>query len=142
MKRSTKRILLSTGIPLLCFGAYWFDLVRYDSYSDSNLLWGALVTIILMVARYLHYPLEEKIERFSPAWMIGVGAGVSLVAIGAVISNNADWPILKSWAEYVWFFGLFGVLISYLIMPKERKPHEWSFFQACKANRGKIRPSG
>lgn len=130
MKGMFRRFIFSAWVPLVCFGSYWLDLVRYDAYSGSNLLWGTLVTIILIVAMYLHYPLGKKIERFSPAWGVGVGAGASLVMIGLVISNNAAPSALKVWGEYAWIFGLFGVLVTYLILPKKHKVVERSFFKS------------
>lgn len=136
MKEMFRRFILSAWVPLVCFGSYWLNLVRYDVYSGLNLLWGALVTIILIVAMYLHYPLEKKIERFSPAWGVGVGTGASLAMIGLIISNNVAPSTLKVWGEYAWIFGLFGVLVTYLILPKEHKVAERSFFKSPNANRG------
>ena len=91
------------------------------------MLWGTSVTIILVICLYLL--LEKKIERFSPAWSVGIGIGMFFLAIGFSMSLSDVRPdVYIAWGEYMRFFGLWITGI-FAMMPKEYKPYKWSFFK-------------
>ena len=96
-----------------------------------NLLWGALVTIILAASLYLF--LEKKPERFSVAWGVGISVGIGLFVIGLVWSGSENTSgLYGAWGDYMWFFGLWTTGIS-LSMPKEHKSYRWSFFKRVRS---------
>lgn len=129
MRNLLIRFLFSAWIPLLSFVMYWSILAQGDAYNETNLTWGALVTIILTIAMYLHQPLGEKVEQFSPAWGLGIGIGGGLFVFGIVIffSEGAS-DLYRAWGIYIWFFAL-GELHPYISAPKEHKPHEGAFWE-------------
>ena len=85
MNEKLRNLVPSLVFPLLSFSGYWRSLD--DAYSASNLLWGALVTIILAVSLYLF--LEKKPERFSLAWAVGISVGFGLFIVGST-ANIVD----------------------------------------------------
>ncbi|MXY08201.1 MAG: hypothetical protein F4058_04700 [Rhodothermaceae bacterium] len=128
MNERIRSLIPSLVFPLLSFWRYWRSLD--DAYSASNLLWGALVTIILAASLYLF--LEKKPERFSVAWGVGMSVGFGLFIVGSVWSSSeSSSDIYGAWGDYMRFFGLFTAGIS-VSMPKEHKPYKWSFFKRVK----------
>lgn len=125
MNEKLRNLIPSLVIPLLSFSGYWRSLD--DAYSAMNLLLGALVTIMLAASLYLF--LDNKPERFSVAWGVGISVGFGLFIIGLVWSSSeSNSDIYRAWGGYMWFFGLWAAGIS-LSMPKEHKPYKWSFFK-------------
>ncbi len=125
MNEKFRRIFASVLLILPSFVVYVNNL--NDDYTKINLLWGALVTIILMA--FLYLPLDKKIERFSVAWGMGICIGTGLFVIGLVISDSESQPdVYRAWAQYMWMFGIILTALS-LSMPKEHKPYKWSFFK-------------
>lgn len=57
-----KRVISSAWLPLICFMFYGLRL--WDDFNAMNLLYGALVTIILTIALYL-YPIQQTIKHRS-----------------------------------------------------------------------------
>ncbi|MCY3614796.1 MAG: hypothetical protein OXH03_06840 [Bacteroidetes bacterium] len=132
MNEKLRNLVPSLVIPLLSFSGYWRSLD--DAYSASNLLWGALVTIVLTVSLYLF--LENKPERFSRAWVVGISVGFGLFIVGSVWSSSeSSSDIYRAWGDYMWFFGLWTAVIN-LSMPKEHKPYKWSFFKRVRPEQG------
>ena len=125
MNEKLRNLIPSLAIPVFSFSGYWRSLD--DAYSTTNLLWGALVTIILAASLYLF--LEKKPERFSVAWGVGISVGIGLFIIGlAWSSSEHNSGLYGAWGDYMWFFGLWTAGIS-LSVPKEHKPYRWSFFK-------------
>ncbi len=57
--------------------------------------------------------------------MIGMG----LFAIGWSRSlSDVGSDIYMAWGDFMWFTGLW-ITVSFLGLPKEHKPYEWSFFK-------------
>ncbi len=119
------RIIFSVMIPLGSFIAYWVSIRRDDSYSGTDLIWAALVTIILMAGWYLFFPLRKKIERLSVVWILGINFGIALMLIGLISSHMMGYH----WGDYMWFFGLWSTVFSFGL-PKEYKRHKLSFFKS------------
>ncbi len=129
MMEKIARVISSVSVPLGSFVTYWLSIhFGDDSYSGTDLFWGVLVTIILMVAWYLHFPLSQKIERFSIAWILGGSFGVFLFITGFIFGVELGYP----WGDYMWFFGLwtavhfYGMCNKHKPYPEKRK---LSFFK-------------
>lgn len=65
------------AIPLVGFLFYASDVHRLNRYKvealySFDILIGALITIMVMVALYRYYPLSYKIIRYSTAWIMAV----------------------------------------------------------------------
>lgn len=122
------RVLFSLIVPLGSFAMYWISIhFGSDPYNGTDLLWAALVTIILMIGWYLCFPLRTKIERFSVAWMLGIEIGIVLILIGWIFGVEMGYH----WGDYVWFFGLWSTVYS-LGFSKKHKCHKLSFFKSLK----------
>ena len=132
------RLWFSVGLPLFSFVFYWADVGRRNLGSGDNpysgtatdLMRGAFVTIVLIVALWLYFPVSEKIERFSPAWSFGITCGTSFFFIGLMMQNIGGY----AWGAYAWFFFLW-ITADFIGMPKTRtdeKDHEWSFFNRAR----------
>ena len=119
--------LLFCVIPLSSF-AYWLMLPYKNGgpYSDTELLWGGGVTIILTVAAYLYSRMHKRIENFSIAWALVVSLGSSLFLVGLIIQNVIGYD----WGAYMWFIALWFTCYS-VVLPKEFK-HKVSFFKRPK----------
>ncbi|MXW69345.1 MAG: hypothetical protein F4Z61_05390 [Acidimicrobiia bacterium] len=119
--------LLLCAYPLGSFIVYWLGLRSDVSYDGTDLLWGSLVTAILTIILYLYFPLSKKIERFSPAWGLGVSMGSSLFFFGLILEHLIE----NAWGNYMWFFGLW-ITVHFLGLPKEHKSYKWSFFKRAR----------
>ena len=119
MSRQFRHLIFSSTIPLVSFWSYSKELG--DDYSVANLVWGGVVTVILIVVLYVL--CESGIERYSPAWGIIISLGLGFVMIGLTLSSRMMTGLLYAWAEYMWYFGLFGFL-SFIAMPKKHKPYK------------------
>ena len=129
MSKKSRNILVALLIPILSFSRYWRNLD--DAYSDMNLLWGALVTMILVV--FLYLILEKDIERFSVAWgIIGIFAALGLTSVGVVWSALSELDILIAWGEYMWFFGFWLTCWLFVAMLQGHKRYQWSFFKRAR----------
>ncbi len=124
MIRKYMNILLALLVPLFSFSRYWRNLD--DAYSDVNVLWGALVTMILVV--FLYLILEKDIERFSVAWGIGISLALGLIFVGVAWSALSELAIIIAWGQYMWFSGLWLMGI-FVVMPQEYKRYQWTFFK-------------
>jgi len=133
MKERLNKFWLSAVIPLGSFVFYWAEIGRGNLGQDGNpysgtvteLLWGALVTIILMATMYLYFPFNKKIERFSPAWSFGITCSSGFFLIGLMMDNVGGY----AWGAYAWFFFLW-ITADFVGMPKERKRrYERSLFK-------------
>ncbi len=127
MRKKYINILLSLLFSLFSFSRYWRNLD--DAYSDVNLLWGALVTVILVV--FLYLILEKDIERFSVAWGIGISLALGLISVGVAWSALSELDIFIAWGQYMWFSGLWLMGI-FVVMPQEYKRYQWSFFKRAR----------
>ena len=102
------RLWFSIGLPLFSFVFYWADIGRGNlggggnpySGTATDLIFGALVTVILIAVLYLYFPVSEKIERFSPAWSFGITCGTGFFFIGLMMQNIGG----CAWGAYAWFF--------------------------------------
>ncbi len=127
MIRKYINILSALLFPLFSFSRYWQNLD--DAYSDVNLLWGALVTVILVVLFYLI--LEKDIERFSLAWGMGMSLALGLISVGVAWSALSELDIFIAWGQYMWFSGLWLMGI-FVVMPQEYKRYRWLFFKCAR----------
>ncbi len=127
MRKKYINILLALLVPLFIFSRYWRNLD--DAYSDVNLLWGALVTVILVV--FLYLILEKDIERFSVAWSIGISLALGLISVGIAWSTLSELDIIIAWGQYMWFSGLWLMGI-FVVMPQEYKHYQWSSFKRAR----------
>ncbi len=115
MMEKIMRIISSVLIPLGAFAMYWLSIhFGDDSYSGTDLLWAVLVTIILIVAWYLFFPLRKKVERFSIAWLLGVNFGIGLTFIGLISSH-----MMGTTGGSICGFTAFGVPFSLLCCARD-----------------------
>ncbi len=113
-----KRIISSAWLPLVCFMSYCFP--PWDGLSGMNLLYGALVTIILIIVLYL-YPIQQTIKHRSVIWWLGVIMAIGLFVAGFALDFfefKLEAEIYGAWGNYIWFFSLF-TLLDLLCVPKE-----------------------
>jgi len=124
MKERLYKFWLSAVIPLGSFVFYWAEIGRDNLGRDGNpysgtvtdLLWGALVTVILIAIMYLYFPLSKWIERFSPAWSFGITCSIGFSIIGLMMDTVGGY----AWGSYAWFFFLW-LTVDFIVMSKERK---------------------
>ncbi len=128
MIRKYINILLALLVPLFSFSRYWGNLD--DAYSDMNMLWGALVTVILVV--FLYLILEKDIERFSVAWWLSISAALGLTSVGLAWSALSESDILIAWGQYMWFSGYWLICWLFIVTFQEHKHYEWSFFKRAR----------
>ena len=125
--RTMKKVFSIIGSFLIAAGAFAMYWIGFRDYSEPNLFLGAIASIIFGVTLYL--PDHLKIERFSPAWGIGIILGIGLLVVGLVFSFTETPPTaLNSWDQFMWFSGLW-ITLEFAGLPKEYKPYEWSFFK-------------
>lgn len=117
------RIISSMLPPLGAFVTYWVS-IRNVLDNGTHLLWSALVTIILMVAWYLFFPLRKRVERLSIAWVLGIEIGLGLMFVGFISSNLMGYH----WGDYMWFYGLWSTIFSF-VFRDGLKRHKLSFFK-------------
>ncbi len=94
---------------------YWAEIGRDDSpYSGTvtDLLWGALVTVILIASMYLYFPLSKWVERFSPAWGFGITCSTGFSIIGLIMDIVGGY----AWGTYAWFFFMW-LTADFIVMP-------------------------
>ena len=134
MNRLT-RLWYSVGLPSGSFVFYWAAIGRGNlggggnpySGTATDLILGALVTIILIIALWLYFPLSRKIERFSPAWSLGITCGTGFFFIGLMMDNIGGYV----WGAYAWFFFLW-ITVDFIGMPNDRgreQRYKLSFFK-------------
>ena len=128
MRKKYINILLSLLFSLFSFSRYWRNLD--DAYSDVNLLWGALVTVILVV--FLYLILEKGIKRFSVAWGLSISAALGLTSVGVIWSALSESDILIAWGQYMWFFGFWLLCWLFVATFQGHKHYEWSFFKRAR----------
>lgn len=122
MNRLT-RFWYSVVLPSGSFVFYWAAIGRGNlggggspySGTATDLILGALVTIILIIALWLYFPLSRKIERFSPAWSFGITCGTGFFFIGLMMDNIGGY----AWGAYAWFFFLW-IMADFVCMPNDR----------------------
>ncbi len=109
------------AIPLVGFLFYASDVHRLNRYKvealySFDILIGALITIMVMVALYRYYPLSYKIIRYSTAWIMAVSLLSSFCLIGLIGYIN-DYP----WGSYALIFFPW-LTATFLTNPKEYTP--------------------
>ena len=122
MNRLT-RLWYSVVLPSGSFVFYWANIGRGNlggggnpySGTATDLILGALVTIILIIALWLYFPLSRKIERASPAWSLGIICGIGFFLIGLMMDSVGGY----AWGTYAWFFFLW-ITADFVGMPNNR----------------------
>ena len=117
------RLWYSVVLPLGGFVFYWAEIGRGNlggggnpySGTATDLILGALVTIILIIALWLYFPLSRKIERFSPAWSFGITCGTGFCLIGLMMDNIGGY----AWGAYAFLFFL-CFTVDFIDMPNDR----------------------
>lgn len=88
----------------------------WDGLSGMNFLYGALVTLILIIVLYL-YPIKKKIKRRGTAWWFGVIMAIGLCVTGMVVLDffefKLDAEIYGAWGGYISFFSFLHFLICF-----------------------------
>ncbi len=105
-----RRIGFSVGTPLFLFWIWWdaFD----GAYTQSDVLWITVISIVLAVGIYLYLPLGRKVETFSLIWFMFLFAMISLVSDGLVgvgywtdIDEEFFSISFRAWGEYKLYLG-------------------------------------
>ncbi len=126
-----RRIVGSVGYPLLAFWIYWkaFD----GGYTETDILWGVVVTIILASAIYLYFPIAKRVEYGSIIWFFGLFAMICLLALGTVLQGLwthwiIDIPVAEqAWGEYIMYFAIWTPIIDMIAKAQDKgqyKPRE------------------
>jgi hypothetical protein len=135
MREIFARLLCSLTYPLFGFWGYWRDLGRalergtLEGGYSIPLLWGGVVTLVLIVAIYLYYPLAKKIEPGSIVSYIGLYLAMIVLLIG----HSMEWyeystTLEKAWGEYIFRTGLWLPLIHIIFRAQEDKHYKFSAF--------------
>ena len=121
--------------PLLGFWGYWLDLRRalgrgtIEGGYTIPLLWGGVVTLILIVAIYLYFPLAKKIEPGSIVSYVGLFLAMIVLLIGHSIEwSEHSTTLEKAWGEYVSHIGLWSPVIHIIFRAQEDKRYKFSAF--------------
>lgn len=129
-------IVGSVGYPLLAFWIYWqaFD----GDYTETDILWGVVVTVILASAIYLYFPIAKRVEYGSIIWFFGLFAMICLLALGTVLVGFwthwiIDIPVAeRARGEYIMYFAIFMLVIHVIAKAQDKgqdKPREITSYE-------------
>lgn len=132
MKRNkfVGKLILSVLHSLLAFHSYWraFD----GAYSDMDLLWGGVVTVVLSMAIFMYEPVAKKIQTFSFAWFFGLLIVINLLVGGWIISDPyfLRLPLVyRAWGEYMLMLGILLPITHQLFHYTGKRRRKGSFFK-------------
>ncbi len=134
MKKIFVRLVCSLLYPLIGLWGYYWDLGRalerggLDGGYSLYLFLGAVVTIILIMAIYLYFPVAEKIEPGSIVSYIGLFIVVVLLLFGWDIKTyEFSTDLERAWGDYMWWIGLWTPVIHGIAREQNRR-YKWSFW--------------
>ena len=121
MNRSVKRLAIAICFPLLSLWQYWTRLD--DNYNTTQLLLASSVAIVVATIIFLYAPIAKKVERGSPAWVLGLLATLSLGTLGFIYDDTTTWgwPVL--------FFAIWMPVVHVCCKHLDAEV-KWSFFKA------------
>ncbi len=130
MKRPNKFVgiaILAIGYTLIPFHSYWraFD----GAHSAMDLLWGGLVSIVLVIAIFMYFPVAKKTEYFSPAWFFMLTIAISLLTFGIGLDLLRLSIAYVAWGNYMFTFSIFIPIIHWLFRRTVNPPQKGSFFK-------------
>ncbi|MCY4234638.1 MAG: hypothetical protein OXE59_12985 [Bacteroidetes bacterium] len=121
------RLILPVIFPLVPLHSYWsaFD----GAHTETDLLWGVLITVASGVAIFLYEPFAKKTEHFSLAWFFMLSIVLTLLGCGFLMSDIYFPLPLRAWGNYAMYFAISLAFAHQLYHYSDKPRKEGSFFK-------------